>query len=111
MMILSRVCAEFHDPEGNVLFAVTPSTRNTFVTAPETIRQDPLFRMLVSDGSLEAAVTEERKRILEQDPAAGHDASGKTIPAAPADEPEESEPPAKRTAKPAPKPSTPETKK
>ena len=77
MLILSRVCAEFHDTYGNAIFSVTPITRNMFVEAPDTIRQDPLFRMLLNDGSLEAAVPEERKRILENDPSADHDASGK----------------------------------
>ena len=79
MLILSRVCAEFHDLKGASLFSVTPSTRGIFVEAPDSIRQDPLFRMLISDGSLEAAVPEERKRMLENDPAANHDASGKAI--------------------------------
>lgn len=82
MLILSRVCAEFHDTYGNAIFSVTPVTRNSFVEAPDAIRQDPLFRMLLNDGSLEAAVPEERKKILEQDPAAGHDASGRRIDAA-----------------------------
>ena len=80
MLILSRVCAEFHDAHGNPLFSVIPVTRNIFVEAPDAIREDPLFRMLLNDGSLEAAVPEERKKILEQDPAAGHDASGKALP-------------------------------
>ena len=80
MMILSRVCAEFHDAKGNKVFTVTPAIRNCFVEAPDSIREDPLFRMLINDGSLEAAVPEERRKLLEQDPTAGHDASGKLIP-------------------------------
>ena len=89
MLILSRVCAEFHNAKGEKIFAVTPATRNTFVEAPDSIREDLLFRMLINDGSMEAAVPEERRKLLEQDPAAGHDASGKTIPVIPedADEP------------------------
>ena len=79
MLILSRVCAEFHNSKGEKIFAVTPLTRNTFVDAPEAIREDPLFRMLVNDGSMEAGITDAKKRTLENDPTAGHDAAGKAI--------------------------------
>ena len=91
MLILSRVCAEFHNAKGEKLFAVTPATRNIFVEAPDAVREDPLFRMLINDGSLEAAVPEERRKMLESDPAADHDASGKLIPSVS----EEAEPKAK----------------
>ena len=79
MLILSRVCAEFHNTQGEKIFAVTPLTRNIFVEAPEEIRQDPLFRMLVNDGSMDAGITDAKKRNLENDPAAGHDATGKAV--------------------------------
>ena len=99
MLILSRVCAEFHDAHGNPLFSVSPLTRNIFVEAPDAIREDPLFRMLLNDGSLEAAVPEERKKILEQDPAAGHDAAGRALPSGPEGKPEKpEEKPAKAAA-------------
>ena len=89
MLILSRVCAEFRDHTGAVVYRVTPESRLTFREAPDSIREDLLFRMLINDGSMEAAVPEERRKLLEQNPAAGHDASGKTIPVIPedADEP------------------------
>ena len=51
--------------------------RLTFQEAPESIKEDPLFRMLVSDGSLEAAVTPERQKQLDADPLEGIDAEGK----------------------------------
>ena len=75
MLILSRVCAEFHDETGAPLFTVTPSRRLTFVEAPEAI----LFRLLVEDGSLEAAVHPDQQalRALEQDPLRHTDADGK----------------------------------
>ena len=98
MLILSRVGAEFHNAAGEVVFAVTPAVRDVFVEAPDAIREDPLFRMLINDGSLEAAVPEERKKILENDPAAGHDASGKAIPV-PAEEAAAREKPAAKSAK------------
>ncbi len=77
MLLLSRVCAEFHDEKGNVLFSVTPASRHCFLDAPESIRRDPLFAMLVNDGSLEVADTAVRRKMLEQDPVRQTDASGK----------------------------------
>ena len=77
MLVLSRVCAEFRDHTGAVVHRVTPETRLMFQEAPESIREDPLFRMLVSDGSLEAAVTPERQKQLDADPLEGIDAEGK----------------------------------
>ena len=77
MLILSRVCAEFHDKTGAVIHRVTPETRLTFREAPEAIREDPLFSMLVSDGSLEAALTSARKKVLEAEPLKDTDAAGR----------------------------------
>ena len=77
MLILSRVCAEFHNARGETVFAVTPVQRNIFTEAPEAIREDPLFSLLVADGSMEVAVTAARKKQLENDPVKGTDAAGK----------------------------------
>ncbi len=77
MLMMSRVCALFRDRQGNTLFEVTPTTRNCFVEAPEAIQEDPLFQMLLADGSLEAGITKARQKTLEQDPMDGADATGK----------------------------------
>ena len=77
MLILSRVCAEFRDRTSAVIHRVTPETRLTFREAPEAIREDPLFRMLVSEGALEAVVSPDRKKILESDPLTDTDAAGR----------------------------------
>ena len=82
MLILSRVCAEFRDHTGAVVHRVTPETRLSFREAPESIREDPLFRMLVDEGSLEASVTPLRRKELEADPLAEADAAGRKEPAA-----------------------------
>ena len=87
MLILSRVCATFHNAKGETVFAVTPVMRNIFTEAPETIREDPLFDLLVADGSMEVAVTAARKRLLENDPMKGADASGKKAEAEKTDTP------------------------
>ena len=68
MLILSRVCAEFHNKAGETVFTVTPSMRLTFVEAPESIREDPLFRMLLDDRSIEVSDNGPRKKQLENDP-------------------------------------------
>ena len=68
MLLLSRVCAEFHDKSGAVLFTVTPRMRLTFQEAPESIRQDPLFTMLLNDHSIEVADNTVRKKQLENNP-------------------------------------------
>ena len=77
MLILSRVCAQFHNAQGETLFSVTPAMRNIFTEAPEAIREDPLFDLLVSDGSMDVAVTAYLQKLLENDPMKGTDASGK----------------------------------
>ena len=82
MLILSRVCAEFRDHTGAVVHRVTPETRLTFREAPESIREDPLFRLLVNEGALEAAVTPVKQKELEADPLRGTDAMGRRTAAA-----------------------------
>ena len=77
MLILSRVCADFHNNKGELIHRVTSLNRLTFHEAPESIREDPLFRMLVEEGSLEAAVSPEEKKQLEADPQEGTDAAGR----------------------------------
>ena len=78
MRIISHVCADFYDSEGAVIFSVVPSQRGLFIEAPDAIRQDPLYAMLVADGSIKAVVPENQKQ-LEQDPELGIDETGKAI--------------------------------
>ena len=68
MLILSRVCAQFHDRHGAPLFRISPADRLTFVEAPEAIRQDPLFQLLILERSLEVAQSVSQKKALENDP-------------------------------------------
>ena len=70
MLILSRVCAEFRDRSGAVVFTVTSPKRLTFQEAPEAIREDPLFDMLLHDHSIEVAEDNIRRKQLENDPEA-----------------------------------------
>ena len=77
MLILSRVCADFRNREGRVIFRIAPTDRLTFLEAPEEIRGDPLFDMLLSEGSLEAVQSVSQQKQLEADPIRETDATGK----------------------------------
>ena len=69
MTIVPHVCAEFHDRDGTVLYRIKPNQlRAIIVDAPESIRQDPLFDMLVSDRSLEVVTDRQQLKRLENDP-------------------------------------------
>ena len=78
MLIVSRVCAEFHDAEGNILFSVQPNLRGILTEAPDAIRDTLLFKMLVNEGSLKAVEDVADRKRLENDPMQGADAEGKS---------------------------------
>ncbi len=77
MLILSRVCADFYNHRGELVHRVTPANRLTFHEAPEMIREDPLFQLLLNEGALEASVTPVQQKQLEADPLEGTDAAGR----------------------------------
>ena len=77
MLILSRVCAEFTNRRGQVIFTIPPSKLLSFLEAPEEIREDPLFDSLLADGSLEAVQSLDQRRQLEADPTAAPAPEGK----------------------------------
>ena len=80
MLILSRVCADFHDRNGAVIHRVTPATRLIFHEAPDAIREDPLFAMLANDGSIVFPPKDEKERKrLENEPLLGVDPTGRRI--------------------------------
>jgi hypothetical protein len=79
MLILSRVCADFYDKRNTLLFRITQHDIGLFVDAPEAIREDPLFQMLVNDKSIKFPEDAKTNRALENDPFAGANAEGKEI--------------------------------
>ena len=81
MLILSRVCVEFRDPRGTPIFRVTPADRLSLLEAPEAIREDPIFSLLVAERSLEVVTSEKQAKQLEGDPMQDADATGKRKPA------------------------------
>ena len=82
MLILARVCADFYDKNRNLLHRIAPRDLNLFREVPESIRQDPLFQMLVDDGSIKFPADAAKDRALEQDPYAGTTPDGREIGAA-----------------------------
>ncbi len=70
MKIVCKVCAEFRDPEGAFLFSVRSRDRLSILEAPEAIRKDPLFDMLIRDRSLEVLERREDLRKAEHEPLA-----------------------------------------
>ena len=78
MLIVSRVCAEFHDDEGNILFTVQPNMRGQMTEAPDAIRNTLLFQLLVNEGSLKAVEDVADRKRLENEPMQGVDAEGKS---------------------------------
>ena len=77
MLILSHVCVDFHDAAYNTIFRITPAQLNTLIDAPDAIRKDPLFDLMVAEGSLRANLSLSDQRQLENDPTAGVTAEGK----------------------------------
>ena len=82
MLMLSRVCADFYDTHRKLLFRITRNELGLFVDAPESIKQDPLFQMLVNDGSIKFPEDAKTNKALENDPMAGATAEGREIGAA-----------------------------
>ncbi len=85
MLILSHVCVDFHDAAYNTIFRITPSQLNTLIEAPDAIRKDPLFDLMVAEGSLRANLSLSDRRQLENDPTVGVSADGKEAVPATAD--------------------------
>ena len=68
MMIIPYVCAEFHDKTGAVIHKIRPADLRLPSEAPEAIRQDPLFAMMMSDGTLKEPESKSELKKLENDP-------------------------------------------
>ena len=79
MLILSRVCAEFTDKSGAVIHRITPAMLGLFHDAPDALKGDLLFNMLLDDGSIKTPEDARKDRNLEQDPMKDATADGKEI--------------------------------
>ena len=79
MLILARVCADFYNKNRTLLGRIVPKDLGRFIELPDDIKQDPLFKMLVDDGSIKFPADDAKDKSLEQDPFAGTTADGKDI--------------------------------
>ena len=77
MMIIPYVCADFYDRNRNLIHRITPADLGKFNYPPESIKEDPLYQMLVDDGSIRTPEEKSEQRALENDPYAGITAEGK----------------------------------
>ena len=68
MLIIAYACAEFHDRTGAVIHRIRPADLKVFTTAPDAIRQDPLFDLMVQGGALTVPENKEEMKKLENDP-------------------------------------------
>ena len=77
MLILSRVCAEFTDKSGALIHKITPDMLGLFHDAPEALKGDMLFNMLLADGSIKTPEDAKKDRELEHNPMKGATADGR----------------------------------
>ena len=99
MLIVPFVCAEFHDKAGAPIHTIRPVDLKQICEVPDAIAQDPLYAMLVEDGSIRAPETREVLRQLENDPVQKPVKAEEKPDAAPAEAPAEgTAAPAEKTA-------------
>lgn len=90
--IVCYVAAIFSDPKTHEeIFRVEKADLGLIKDVPKAIKQDPLFNLLVGDGSLKV-VEKKNLKQLENDPMKGVSAEGKSGKAAESAEKEEKEP-------------------
>jgi len=77
MLVVPFVCAEFHDKSGKAIHRIRIHELRNIVTVPDEIVQDPLFALMVEDGSLKAPENKLELKALENDPDAVIGKSGK----------------------------------
>ena len=70
MLVVPFACAEFHDKSGNVICRIHAHELRTITEVPEAIKQDPLYALMVEEGSLKAPESRLDLRALENDPEA-----------------------------------------
>ena len=68
MLVVPFACAEFHDKSGNVICRIHAHELRTITEVPEAIKQDPLYALMVEEGSLKAPESKLDLRALENDP-------------------------------------------
>ena len=78
MTLIAHVCAEFCDAHRNPIYTITqPMLNDVLYDVPDAIRADPLFAMLIAEGSLKAVESAADRKAAEKDPLAGITAEGR----------------------------------
>ena len=81
MTITARACAEFHDKSGKILYRIDPGHLYQIIeNVPESIKQDPLFAMMVREKTI--SFTDEKDGTRDLEKAAEAAAAGTPAPAA-----------------------------
>ena len=68
MFVVPYVCAEFHDKHGIIIGRIVSADLQKYTELPDSIRQDPLYDMLLGDGSIVLPETKAEVKQLENDP-------------------------------------------
>ena len=77
-MMICYVCADFYDKNKKLIYRIAPSDIRTILAdPPEEVWEDPLFKMLVGDGSIAFAKDDKELQMLEKEPMLGIDAAGR----------------------------------
>ena len=68
MLVVPFACAEFHDKSGNVIHRIHAHELRNITEVPDTIVQDPLYALMVEEGSLKAPESKIDLKALENNP-------------------------------------------
>ena len=68
MLVVPFACAEFHDKSGNVIHRIHAHELRNITEVPDAIVQDPLYALMVEEGSLKAPESKLDLKALEKDP-------------------------------------------
>ena len=79
MRIVSRVAAAFYRRDHTLIFDLPARNLLVILDAPDEIRSDPLFDLLVKEGSLQVVNSTETQKVIEMDPKQGTNAEGRKI--------------------------------
>ena len=67
MLVVPFACVEFHDKSGNVIHRIHAHELRNITEVPDAIVQDPLYALMVEEGSLKAPESKIDLKALEND--------------------------------------------
>ena len=87
MRIIAYVCSDLYDRTHTRVHRIRRTDLGVLADAPDWIAEDPMFRLLVKDGSVKVAESRAAEKVLENNPMAGINAEGREIALAADNEP------------------------